>query len=322
MERYRLMNKKITLTGVNIVFFIFSTIFIFYQLAFTIIFGEKFLMDNIYLVVLINEFVVILIPVLLYTLVKKADFKGVFRIRKLDPLHGAIILLLSIAAYPVAMMLNNIAVYFLQFAGDITAQPIPIPRNLQELLVGLLVIAVSPAICEELFHRGLLLSAYERRGSMKAVAFTAVFFGIFHFDLTNFLGPVFLGLLIGYYVIRTNSIFAGILAHFLNNAMAEIIQYFFYNDQSIPAKVTVSSQELGQTIILGLGGLILTGLLLVVLRKATAGRAVIIPSISSIRNDVVSILSHWPVILTLILYSGLMVLYILSIAYMKYFGLK
>lgn len=313
------MNKKITLTGANIVFFIFSAVFIVYQTAFTVIFGEKFLMDHIYLVVLINEFVVILVPVLLYVLMKKANFKETFRFRKLDPIHGLLVALLSVAAYPVAMMLNNIVVYFLQFVGDIPAQPIPTPGNLPELFTGLLVVAVSPAICEELFHRGLLLSAYERRGSMKAVVITAIFFGIFHFDMTNFLGPVFLGLLIGYYVIRTNSIFAGMLAHFLNNAISEILQYFLA-DGNVPEKLTVSSQELGQIVLLGLAGLILTGLLLVVFKRATEGRAVTVPSISRIRQDAVSILSHWPVILVLLLYVGLMLLFILSLVLMKYIG--
>ncbi len=313
------MNKKVTVTGANIVFFVFSVIFIVYQIVFAAILGESFFTENIYLVVLINEFVIILIPVLLYTRIKKADFRETFRIRKLNPVHASIIMLLSIAAYPVAMMLNNIAAYFLQFIGDIPAQPIPSPRNLQELFIGLLVVAVSPAICEELFHRGLLLSAYERRGSMKAVVITAIFFGIFHFDITNFLGPVFLGLLIGYYVIRTNSIFAGMLAHFMNNAISEVFQ-FFVADKSIPEKITVSSQELGQIIVLGLAGLLLTGLLLVLFNKATAGKAVMVPSISRIRKDVGSILSHWPVILVLLLYFGLMAVYILSIALMKYFG--
>ena len=313
------MNKKVTVTGANIVFFVFSVIFIVYQIFFAAILGESFFTENIYFVVLINEFVIILIPVLLYTLIKKADFRETFRIRKLNPVHASIIFLLSIAAYPVAMMLNNIVAYFLQFIGDIPAQPIPAPQNLQELLIGLLVVAVSPAICEELFHRGLLLSAYERRGSMKAVVITAIFFGIFHFDITNFLGPVFLGLLIGYYVIRTNSIFAGMLAHFMNNAISEVFQ-FFVADKNIPEKVTVSSQELGQIIILGLAGILLTGLLLVLFNKVTAGKAVMVPSISRIRNDVFSILSHWPVILVLLLYFGLTAIYILSIALMKYIG--
>lgn len=313
------MNKRITLTGVNVVFFIFSVIFIFYQLAFAVIFGEQFINGNIYLIILINEFIIILIPVLLYTLIKKADFKETFRIKKLNPVHGVIIFFLSITAYPVALMLNNIFAYFLQFVGDIPAQEIPIPRTLGELLLGVLIVALSPAICEELFHRGLLLSAYERRGSMKAVVITAIFFGMFHFDMTNFFGPVFLGLLIGYYVIRTNSIFAGMLAHFINNAISEVFQ-FVISDKNIPEKLTVSTQDLAQIMLLGFAGMLLTGILLAVFKKATEGSAVIVPSIGSIKNDLKSILSHWPVILTLLLYIALMLLFILTITITKYMG--
>lgn len=313
------MNNRITVTGANIVFFIFSAAFILYQLVFALVFGSDFFTRNIYLVVLINEFVIILIPVMTYTIAKGADFKETFRIRKLKLIHGVLIVLISFAAYPVALMLNNILVYLLQFIGDVPAQPIPVPRNLQELLIGLLVIAVAPAISEELFHRGLLLSAYERRGSVKAVVITAVFFGIFHFDVTNFLGPVLLGLLIGYYVIRTNSIFAGMLAHFTNNAISEIAQYLL-PDQVQPEKLTVSSQELGQVFLLGFAGLIVTGLLLALFKRQTEGSAVIVPPISSAKRDFFSIISHWPVILTLILYVVLMLLFFLSIILMKALG--
>ena len=76
-------------------------------------------------------------------------------------------------------------------------------------------------------HRGFLLTAYERRGSYRAVVIVAILFGLFHFDIMNLLGPIFLGAVFGYYVIRTDSIFAGILAHFLNNAIVVVIQYLW-----------------------------------------------------------------------------------------------
>lgn len=311
------MNKKITITGANIVFFIFTAIFLLYQFVAAMLLGSDFFTKNIYLVILINEFVIILPPVLIYAILKKADFRETFRIRKLKPLHALFVVLLSIAAYPVAMMLNNIALYFLQFIGNIPSQPIPIPQNIIELLVGILIIAVSPAICEEMLHRGLLLSAYERRGSMKAVVITAIFFGIFHFDLTNFLGPIFLGLMIGYYVVRTNSIFAGMLAHFLNNAISEVIQYFM-TDKSVPSNITVSLQELGQIILLGLAGLILLALLLTAFKRLTKNTAVIIAPISNVKRDITSILTHWPVILVIILYMLLSFMSLLSYAFLKY----
>lgn len=311
------MDKKITLTGVNIVFFLFSLVFIIYQTVFALIAGTDFINKNIYLIVLINEYLVILVPVILYIFIKKANFREVLRVRKLKLNHALVIVLLSAAAYPVALMLNNIVAYFLQFVGDLPPQPIPVPGNIPELLLGLFVIAVSPAICEEAMHRGLLLSAYERRGSMKAVFFTAFLFGIFHFDPMNFLGPFFLGLLIGYYVIRTNSIFAGVLAHFLNNAFSELFM-FLQGDVKMPEKVTVSLEELGTLILIGIGGLVITGLLLMLFKRMTESTEAVIPPIAPVKKDLAAVFSHWPVILTVLMYVGLSALYIISIVATKY----
>lgn len=312
------MNKKITLTGANILFFIFTSIFIFYQLVVGVILGNK-INDYLYTIVLINEFVMILGTVFVYCLIKKINIKETFRFNKPGLVPMILIAVLSVPAYFVAALLNNVLVYFLQFIGDLPATPIPVPQNLSELLVGILIIAVSPAICEEIMHRGFLLRAYEKRGSYKAIVIVSIYFGIFHFDITNFLGPVFLGLIIGYYVIRTNSIFAGMLAHFLNNAIAELIQYY-YRDEIPPEKLTVSWPELQQLLVIGFAGLIITAALLMLFRRVTEGRAHITPSISTVRQDAKAILSHWPIILIFVLYFLLMLVYFFTIIIMKYLG--
>jgi len=310
--------KKLTLTGANILFFIFSIVFIAYQLVLGVIFGEK-LNDKIYIILLINEFVMVLAPVIIYCAVKKVNMKEVFRLHKPGLIPMLLVAAISVPAYFVALMLNNLVVFVLQYIGDIPAQPIPAPKNIPELILGLLIVAVVPGICEEIMHRGLLLSAYEKRGSYKAVIIVAIYFGIFHFDITNFFGPIFLGLIIGYYVVRTNSIFAGMFAHFLNNAIAELLQYFL-SDGSQPEKMTVSLQELQTIILLGIICLFITAGLLVLFKRATEEKSVITPPIASVRNDVKSILSHWPVILVLILYIAMMLLYLLSIVMLKLIG--
>ena len=313
------MNKKITLTGANIVFFVFTVVFIAYQLVLGFILGDR-LYDHIYVMVLINEFVMILCPVLIYCLIKKINIKEAFRFNKPGVVPMLVIVSLSVPAYFVAAMLNNVLVYFLQFIGDLPVTPIPVPKNLSELVVGILIIAVTPGICEEIMHRGFLLRAYEKRGSYKAVVIVSIFFGIFHFDITNFFGPVFLGLIIGYYVIRTNSIFAGMLAHFLNNSIAELMQYF-WGEENTSDILTISLPELQQVIIIGIAGLIVTAALLVLFRKVTEGRSVLTPPISTVGRDAKAILSHWPVVLILIIYFLMMLLYFITIVMLKYMGI-
>lgn len=310
------MNRKITLTGANILFLVFTAIFIIYQIVLVLILGER-LNDYIYPVILVNEFVMILGPVLIYCYVKKINIKEAFRFNKPGLMPMLLVVLISIPAYFVASMLNNVFAYFLQFIGDLPVQPIPVPENLLELLVGILIIGASPGICEEIMHRGFMLRAYEKRGSYKAVIFVAIFFGIFHFDITNFFGPVFLGLIIGYYVIRTNSIFAGMLAHFLNNAIAEVLQYFS-GPEVQPDKITISGPELLQVLLYGFAGLIATAGLLILFKKVTEGRARIIPPISTAGKDIRAIITHWPVILVIVIYILMMLLYFLVIVATKY----
>lgn len=314
-------NKKVTVTGANTLFFIFVVIFLTFQLFLGFIngiLGGRLIENNVYGMLLLNEYVFILLPVLIYAIVKKLDFKAVFRFNRVGILPALLIVLASVPAYFVASMLNSFVVYLLQFLGEIPANTIPVPKSLSELLLGLLIVAFSPAVCEEMLNRGILLKAYESRGSVKAVVITAIFFGIFHFDVTNLLGPIFLGLLIGYYTIRTNSIFAAMLAHFLNNAIAEVLSFLFQNGMPEPEKITITLEELGGSALYGVAGLLFLSALLYLFRRVTEQSAVLKPSIASVRKDIISIISHWPVIVVLVLYILLAVLYLLYITVSRY----
>ena len=177
------MNNKLTFTGANILFLIFTVIFLGYQFVLGIILGEA-LTDYVYLIVIINQ-LIILASVLIYCFVKKINIKETFRFNNPGLIPILVITLLALPATFAAGMFNTIMVYLLQFIGDIPSAGIPVPQNLPELLTGILIIGVMPGVCEEMLHRGLLLRSYERRGSYKALIIVAIFFGLFHFDITN-----------------------------------------------------------------------------------------------------------------------------------------
>jgi membrane protease YdiL (CAAX protease family) len=325
------MKRKATFTGANTVFFAFTAAFLGFQILLAIIsiivvsiFGEKyalsFILDNIYAITLVTELLIVLSPVMIYAVYKKLDFKTVFRLNQPGILPCIIIILAALPAYAVAVMVNTAVIYLLQFIGNIPAQSIPVPENIPELLTGVLFIAVLPAICEEAMHRGLFLSAYENRGTMKAIVITSIFFGIFHFDITNLAGPIFLGLLIGYYVIRTNSIFAGMLAHFLNNTTAEVLQYLFRNSMPASNTITVAFSELLDALLKGSIGLVVLSVLVYAFYRVTRGRSMMKPSISSARGDFRAVMTHWPIIVVIVLYVLMALIYILTIVSSKLLG--
>lgn len=92
------------------------------------------------------------------------------------------------------------------------------------LVLLLFIVAVSPAICEEILFRGVLLSGLRARlgvgGSIVAVGFL---FGLFHLSVYRLLPTMLMGMLLTYLVLRSGSILSGMAVHFLSNALAVLL---------------------------------------------------------------------------------------------------
>jgi membrane protease YdiL (CAAX protease family) len=87
---------------------------------------------------------------------------------------------------------------------------------LDVITLGAALVIVAPVV-EELLFRGVLQGSLERHlGSWTGVVTTALVFGVLHGQL-RFLPVSLLGLLMGYMVMRTGSLLAGILAHSVHN---------------------------------------------------------------------------------------------------------
>jgi len=311
------MDNRATVKGVNKVFLFFTGLYLLFQFILGIltgIFGNKVLEGKyLYIILLINQFIIVLLPVLYYTLRNKLNIKSTFRFNRLKLIPAVIILAISVPAYFVASMLNNFIVFFLQHYIKLPEVPIPIPGNKIELLISLFVLAISPAICEELMHRGLFLNAYERRGTIRAVFLTAIVFGLFHFEITNLVGPIFLGILIAFYVVRTNSIYAGMLAHFVNNAFFVFIQYSYKNNFENVINVSITTEALTSISIIGTASLFIVFLLINVFKKVTQKTDVELPAIGNIQSDISSIFFHWPMILVLLVYIVILITYLIDL---------
>jgi sodium transport system permease protein len=82
------------------------------------------------------------------------------------------------------------------------------------------VIALTPAVCEELLFRGLILSGLRRYGQWPAIVISALLFALAHASIYRLLPTFCLGLLLGYIVVKTGSLYCSILLHALNNGVA------------------------------------------------------------------------------------------------------
>jgi len=105
--------------------------------------------------------------------------------------------------------------------------------NIGALVINLFMIAIIPAIGEELVFRGLLqrhLTGMVKNGHV-AVIIAAGIFSLAHFQVYSFLPRFFLGLILGYAFYYGKSIWYPMLAHLVNNTLG-VMFYFFYMKES------------------------------------------------------------------------------------------
>ena len=111
-------------------------------------------------------------------------------------------------------------------AAAVTEQMLNV-NTIGGLLLNLVVIALIPAVGEELTFRGVLQQALT--GKMKnphvAIILSAAIFSFIHFQFYGFLPRMFLGVVLGYMFYITGSLWTSILMHFLNNGTVVVLYY-------------------------------------------------------------------------------------------------
>ncbi len=85
----------------------------------------------------------------------------------------------------------------------------------------ILSLAIVPALGEELVFRGAILGLLEKRWTpTSALIGQAVLFGLMHGSVFRFLPTALLGLVLGHLAKKTGSVWPGVLAHAMTNAIA------------------------------------------------------------------------------------------------------
>ncbi len=97
-----------------------------------------------------------------------------------------------------------------------------------ELLLNLVVMAVLPALGEELVFRGIVQQQFEKitKNGHLAVWITAIVFSAIHMQFQGFLPRLALGAVLGYTFFWTRNLWVPILAHFVINGIQVVAQYF------------------------------------------------------------------------------------------------
>lgn len=102
-------------------------------------------------------------------------------------------------------------------------------ESFQDFLLALLIIAVIPAIGEELLFRGLVQTKVSAifRNPHVGIWLTALLFGFIHFQFYGLVPRIFLGAIFGYLFYWSGSLLMPIIAHFINNGFSLLMLYLY-----------------------------------------------------------------------------------------------
>jgi membrane protease YdiL (CAAX protease family) len=143
------------------------------------------------------------------------------------------------------------------------------------LLFNLFMIALIPAIGEELMFRGVLFRIFHQWTSSTHIAvwLTAILFSAIHLQFFGFLPRMVLGVLFGYLVVITGSLWPAMIAHFVNNGAAVIFYYIYGRELSENAFENMGKGTTG--IYYALVSVAITVLIFVFLKKKSKNKQIL-----------------------------------------------
>jgi len=162
-------------------------------------------------------------------------------------------IVLIIAAFPFVFWLGelNQLIPLPKWMGDLeqeatkSMQQFLKARSSGEVFLNVIIIALLPAICEEVCFRGALqrIMIHITKNAWTGIIVTALLFSALHLQFQGFFPRMFLGIILGAIYWYSGSLWPSILAHFVNNAIQVVVVSYVpqYIEKNPPVPVLLAA---------------------------------------------------------------------------------
>lgn len=205
-------------------------------------------------VMILNQFIFLILPLIIYFLFTRENLKKTLKFNKVYASEVLIMILIALLSQPIAGICAYISSFF---SENVVSQVIQSLNGIPYFQL-ISIMAVTPAICEELTMRGVILSGAKNHNIIKASIVNGLIFGMIHLTGSQLLYATFLGIIFAYIVRITNSIFSSCIIHLVFNGFNMSMGYFsgkLLENQDIASQVedaAINSSSIAEIIFLGL----------------------------------------------------------------------
>lgn len=159
-----------------------------------------------------------------YAILLKMPLRVALPLRPVD--GGNLLLTIPVTFFlsVIGAFLTSLLSMLISVTGYVPVDPQPdIPQTVSGYLLYFFIMVVLPMFFEEIAFRGILLQSLRRFGDGFALVASSLMFGLLHLNLVQTPHAFFLGLWMGYLVLRSGSLWSSIVLHGCVNLSAGIL---------------------------------------------------------------------------------------------------
>lgn len=198
--------------------------------------------DN-YLLTLLSSQLILILPSIVYIIKYKLNIKEAIRFKKIKAVNIILLIVFSYLITPLMSFVNALSMLFFQnttssFMGGIIKE--------NGFFLSILIIALVPAIFEEVVYRGIFYNEYRKAKPLQAIFLSAFLFGIIHGNLNQFVYAFLMGIVFALIIEVTDSILSTMIIHFFINGTSVTSLHLYSKSMNVEEEASQLEASLDQ----------------------------------------------------------------------------
>lgn len=226
-----------------------------------------------YTVTMLFQVMYLGLPILFMLTIYKGNRTELLRLNSLTGKEIMLLVLIGIFMFLGNLMLTNVNYIVASLFTNVEIPQAPPAYTTTDVLVMMIVLVAVAPVLEEISMRGIMMRGFEGKSKWFAIILTGTYFGMVHLSYYTLVPKILGGILLGYVAYATNSVYAGMILHLINNGLSGIITVISDNmnavvDDEIAESVTMNDQILSLIIYAALS----VGIIIVIVALLSAMR--------------------------------------------------